>query len=346
MAEDYITEDLADKRRGAADAQEIQREIIPAWGDRPITKITRDDVIDLIEAIKARGKPRRPGSSSHIKRVFRWACHQKSTRYGPLNSPADIVSPKRVLGERSRGSAPQRRRAPRALARLPARGLPLRRRRPADAAHRRPARGDRGASWRELDPRKMIFTIPPERFKTDAEHLMPLSSAAAKIVLALPRQPIGDLVFSTTKGAKAINGWSNLKAEIDRRMLRTFAPGTGPAWSCRRHLTSSLGCCTTLRRPIRCRMAELRIASDVAEMVIGHGKKGISRVYDQHRYDAEMREACEAWPELLRASSPAPGEGHAAECAPFDCGAANSARPRRSTSAPTRCSSPTAPGPR
>ena len=29
----------------------------------------------------------------------------------------------------------------------------------------------------------------------------------------------------------------------------------------------------------------------VAEMVIGHGRKGLQRVYDQHRYVEEMREA-------------------------------------------------------
>ena len=33
----------------------------------------------------------------------------------------------------------------------------------------------------------------------------------------------------------------------------------------------------------------------VAEMVIGHGKKGLARIYDQHRYIAEMRAALEAW---------------------------------------------------
>ena len=29
----------------------------------------------------------------------------------------------------------------------------------------------------------------------------------------------------------------------------------------------------------------------VTEMVIGHGRKGIQRVYDQHSYEDEMREA-------------------------------------------------------
>jgi hypothetical protein len=35
-------------------------------------------------------------------------------------------------------------------------------------------------------------------------------------------------------------------------------------------------------------------------MVIGHAKKGLARVYDQHRYLDEVREALEAWGGLLR----------------------------------------------
>ena len=35
-------------------------------------------------------------------------------------------------------------------------------------------------------------------------------------------------------------------------------------------------------------------------MVIGHGKRGLARVYDQHEYIDEMREALEAWAAKLR----------------------------------------------
>ena len=34
--------------------------------------------------------------------------------------------------------------------------------------------------------------------------------------------------------------------------------------------------------------------------MIGHGRKGIQRVYDQHTYEAEMREALELWAARLR----------------------------------------------
>jgi hypothetical protein len=49
------------------------------------------------------------------------------------------------------------------------------------------------------------------------------------------------------------------------------------------------------------------VQDHVAEMVIGHGRKGIARVYDQHRYIPEMREALELWAARLRSIvSPTP----------------------------------------
>ncbi len=55
-----------------------------------------------------------------------------------------------------------------------------------------------------------------------------------------------------------------------------------------------------IRRTVRTRLASLRVADEVAEMVIGHGRKGIQRVYDQHSYLPEMREALELWSNRLR----------------------------------------------
>ena len=39
-----------------------------------------------------------------------------------------------------------------------------------------------------------------------------------------------------------------------------------------------------IRRTVRTRLSSLRVSERVAEMVIGHGKKGLARVYDQHEF--------------------------------------------------------------
>ena len=55
-----------------------------------------------------------------------------------------------------------------------------------------------------------------------------------------------------------------------------------------------------LRRTLRTHLSALRIPDHVAEMVIGHGRQGLQRVYDQHRYLDEMREALTQWAARLR----------------------------------------------
>ena len=55
-----------------------------------------------------------------------------------------------------------------------------------------------------------------------------------------------------------------------------------------------------LRRVVRSKLASLKVSDTIAELVIGHGKKGLQRVYDQHSYEAEIREALELWAARLR----------------------------------------------
>ncbi len=139
------------------------------------------------------------------------------------------------------------------------------------------------AKWGEFDLDKKLWTFPPERFKSNASHLVPLSDAALAIIELLPRFTEGDHLFTTTYGEKPISGFSKPKVRLDEMM------GNRPPWVIH-----------DIRRTVRTRLASLRVSDLVAEMVIGHGRKGIQRVYDQHTYEAEMREALELWAARLR----------------------------------------------
>ena len=55
-----------------------------------------------------------------------------------------------------------------------------------------------------------------------------------------------------------------------------------------------------LRRTLRTRLCALKVQDHIAEMVIGHGRKGIARIYDQHRFEDEKCEALARWAMLLR----------------------------------------------
>ena len=54
-----------------------------------------------------------------------------------------------------------------------------------------------------------------------------------------------------------------------------------------------------LSRVVRSHLSALDIPDHVAEMVLGHGRKGLQRVYDQHKYESQLREALERWAERL-----------------------------------------------
>jgi hypothetical protein len=51
---------------------------------------------------------------------------------------------------------------------------------------------------------------------------------------------------------------------------------------------------------VRSNLSALGIEDHIAEMVLGHGRKGLQRVYDQHRYEAQIRDALERWAARLR----------------------------------------------
>ena len=101
---------------------------------------------------------------------------------------------------------------------------------------------------------------------------MPLSRDAKALIDGL-RHHNGPYIFTSTDGEKAVNGWSNAKEEIDRAMAREL--GHEP-----QHWVLH-----DLRHVIRSRMAALRVPDNVAEMCLGHAKRGLQRVYDEHSYE-------------------------------------------------------------
>ena len=117
---------------------------------------------------------------------------------------------------------------------------------------------------------------------------------------SLPRFHHSDILFSTTFGKKAVNGFSRAKARVDELMLgeaRALAVcrGDDPAkvkldeW--RIH---------DIRRTMRTGLSALPVSDMVRELVIAHTRSGLHKVYDQYAYLDEKREALELWGKRLR----------------------------------------------
>ncbi len=58
----------------------------------------------------------------------------------------------------------------------------------------------RGALWSEIDQDKALWIIPAKRMKAGKEHRVPLSTAAVKLLEALPRSDRIDVVFAGSNG--------------------------------------------------------------------------------------------------------------------------------------------------
>jgi integrase len=139
-----------------------------------------------------------------------------------------------------------------------------------------------------------VWAIPPERFKSDATHVVPLADDALALLAELPRFDVGDWVFTTTSGLKPVNGFSKAKDRVVRGMRETLGSEPAP-WT--NH---------DIRRTVRTRLSKCKVQTEVAERVIGHLPKGLRKVYDQYEYLDEKREALEAWEAALRGIIAAP----------------------------------------
>lgn len=324
IAETYISRKLKKQRRGTQAAYEIRRELIPAWSKKPISKITRGDVTTLIENIADRGPYHAHNCFGHVRAIFNWAI--ESGKYDLEISPCDRLKPKNLIGEKK----PRQRVLSddelaafwRATGRM---GYPygslfrfllITGQRQSEA---------REAQWREFpsslvkvlrsrDGEKArlnsnpIWTIPPERFKSESSHRVPISTEAMRVLEELPHFAAGkDYLFSATLGEKPVNGLSKAKSRLDARMLLALRAAARKRGDDPKAVQLPGFVLHDLRRTVRTRLSSLRVPTEIAEMIIGHGRKGLARVYDQYSAETEMSEALESWSfRLMTIVSPQP----------------------------------------
>jgi integrase len=308
VAERYISEHVHGQRRAVMTAREIRTLLVQAWADKPIASITPTDVKLLVGKLKARTPYQARSAYSHLSTLFRWATFHDLVEVSPcaslsprwLFSGADFAPRQRVLSEEELFAFW------RAAGRLGSpseqffRLLLLTGVRLNELAK---------ARWSELHPvlRQAVrertplanlpdlaktWVIPRQRFKSDAEHVVPLCDDALAILQSLPQK--GDFLFSIDGRGPARFGSAH-KNRLDARMLRTLGAlarrrGEDPRIFKLERWTNH-----DLRRVVRSHLSALNVPDHVSEMCLGHGRKGLQRVYDQHRYEPQIREALTRW---------------------------------------------------
>jgi integrase len=269
IAENYFHRKAKDHRSRRSTEATLARLVYPSFGSRPIDGINRSDIVRLLDKIEdERGPVMASSTLGIINRVMNF----HASRSDDFRSPIVRGMGRGAEQARSRMLSDDELRAIwKATGDYPVFG-PLLRFILLTATRRNEA-GQ--MTWSELNGNEWV--IPAARYKTNLDHVIPLSALALEI---LPKRN-GEFVF-TGNGRQAIGGYQRHKRAIDE------ASGVS-GWVIH-----------DLRRTARSLMSRAGLPSDHAERCLGHVIPGVRGVYDRHEYYDEKAKAFEALAQLVQ----------------------------------------------
>ncbi len=264
----------------------IEREAMPALGNKPLKLIQRGDVGAIIDKTMVRSPAVARALFAAIRPFFKWANDRGAIDINPIagfRGPPPLSSRERTLDHEEIKAF---------WAGAGLLGWPF-----AQVFHLLLLTGQRreevaGMWWQELRLDRRIWRLPPKtefqprRTKNGREHIVDLSPQAVAILEALPVERKG-LVFTTT-GLTPVSGFSKAKRRLDTYMRSIMESRFNRAlvpW--RVH---------DLRRTMSTLMGEdLRVGSDVIERIQNHARTGIKGVYQQQDHREPRLAALMDW---------------------------------------------------
>lgn len=281
------------------------------WANLPLAKITRRDVLNVLDGIMARGTEVTANRTlSYLKILFKWARDRDIIAVNPaldLKKPGLERVRERVLSREELRVVWQATTNPDLLFNPIVRLLLLTGQRLNEVAQMR---------WAEIDVGRQLWLLPattPEgtrRTKNGHANTIPLSPPALDIIqarrdqqtrLASATRPLSPLLFTTT-GTTPYCGFANAKEGLDRRIhaiLNRDTPEGAPA------LAMPPWRIHDLRRSLVTHVAEdLRIAPHILEAILNHrsgSKGGVAGIYNRAEHMDEKTDALNAWARHLLA---------------------------------------------
>jgi len=268
ISDQYLLRKAKDHRtRGETEAM-LTRLIHPTLGQRPITSINRSDIVRLLDKIEdENGSVTATKVLGIISRVMNF----HASRTDDFRSPIVKGMGRGTAQARSRIlSDDELRSIWAACGEYPVFGSMLRF--ILLTATRRNEAGK--MRWGEVNGDEWV--IPAARYKTNIDHLIPLSQIALSV---LPERN-GEWVFSGN-GRQPIGNYTLNKEAIDQ------ASGVKD-WVIH-----------DLRRTARSLMSRAGVSPDHAERCLGHVIGGVRGTYDRHEYHREKQQAYEALAGLI-----------------------------------------------
>ncbi|MBN8995363.1 MAG: tyrosine-type recombinase/integrase [Rhizobiales bacterium] len=282
LAEDYIEKYAKPRKRTwEEDERIIERDVIPQIGALKIGKVTKRQIIELLDSVVARGAPVQANRVlAVVRRMFNFAVDRDLIAVSPCQrikppSPENVKDRYLTLDElklfwNGLDTAPLARRT-----KLFLRLLTLTMQRSTEVA---------GINKKEIDIRGAAWVIPARRSKNKRAHLVPLSPQALSIIEELLETTDEDGYLFPSEGKGHHLTRSAIAHAISRNLehfgLDKFTPHD-------------------LRRTGSTQLAAFKVPRFDREKVLNHTDRTIGAVYDVYEYQDEKRAALALWADII-----------------------------------------------
>lgn len=264
----------------------LRLHVKPVLRDKPLTKITRIDIVAVLDRMPDEQLGNRRNVFAVMRRLFKWAISRGDIERSPMEGmetpPAVRPRDRWLTDEELRRvwiHAPSTHPCFGPIIRL----LML-------TGQRREEVND--MSWAEIDRAERLWRLPGARTKNHEPNLVPLNDLAITVLDDLahgPQWPRHGRVFATSTGAR-YTGYHKSKIKIDR-LLKQDGGEAVPEW--RLH---------DLRRTVATGFQRLGGRFEVTEAILNHvsgSRAGVSGIYQRHNWKAEKEAALRDWGEHI-----------------------------------------------
>lgn len=251
----------------------LKQRFVLKWRRRDLSSITRQDIVIILDQIKMEGHTRAANSAfAAIRRLMNWAVERGDLDTSPcagLKTPSPLTNRNRVLSDAETAKVWN------ALTEF---GYPfgplaqllfLTAQRRCEVAKMR---------WRDLDFEERTWTF--DENKASRPHTVPLSPLAVSVLQKIPKTTSEYVFPAHGNKQRPVSGFSKWKRKLDQ---------LSGVDNWRIH---------DIRRTATTGMAKLKFDPHVVDRILNHSTgtlSSVARIYNQHSYLDEGREALDAW---------------------------------------------------
>jgi integrase len=303
LVEEYLARWARPKKRSAdEDERMLRKDVIPQLGARPVSEVTRRDLVLLLDRIVDRGAPITANRTlAAFRRMFNFAIERGIIETSPcvkVKAPAAERVRERNLAEaeilafwKALDVAPMEVNLRQALRFL----LVIAQRKSEVTGMRWPemrsrASGEAQRADGPFTPIEWVWALPAERVKNKREHVVPLSLLAIEVLLEATPSEDG-WVFPALRTGLPYGDQAADHAVRNLFSRRAPKVKRAPVLEGAERFTPH-----DLRRTATTRMRDLGVSKDDVKLVLNHIDRSITgRHYDRYEGLREKRRALELW---------------------------------------------------